>query len=127
MAVKTLIGSTLTTVFIGLFGNIFGNETKIIENIYLSAITGSAIIAIASGIMFYVKSNSGGTDILALILKKYTDLNIGRALLTTDIIIVIMGGFLMGYKILFCSFVGLLIKTLGIDFVISKIKKIGDK
>ena len=123
MAAKTLIGSVLTTVFIGIFEKLFSFETPLIENEYLSAIVGAAIIAVASGIMFYVDSSSGGTDIIALIVKKYSSIQIGKALLITDVLIVVVGGILSGTTILISSFIGLLIKTLGIDFVISLIKR----
>lgn len=118
MAIKTFVGSTLTTIFVGAFEKILYNNLLLISNIYISAIVGAAVIAIASGIMFYVKSSSGGTDIIALIVKKYSNINIGKALLITDFLIVIVGGLLSGYIILASSFVGLLIKTFGIDFVI---------
>ena len=122
MAFKTLLGSVLTTVFVGVFERFFNGEI-IISNIYISAFVGSAIIALASGIMFYVKSSSGGTDIIALIVQKYSNINIGKALLITDFLIVIIGGVLSGYIILISSFIGLLIKTFGIDFVIRFINK----
>jgi uncharacterized membrane-anchored protein YitT (DUF2179 family) len=123
MAIKTFVGSTLTTAFVGVFEKIFYNSTILVSNIYVSAVLGASLIAIASGIMFYVKSNSGGTDIIALIVKKYSNINIGKALLITDFLIVIVGGLLSGYIILASSFVGLLIKTFGIDFVIEIINK----
>ena len=95
-----------------------------IDNPYLSSIVGACILAIASGILFYVGSNGGGTDIVALIVKKYTRIqDIGKALLITDILIVILGGILSGWRIAIGSFIGLLIKTLGIDVVISLIRR----
>lgn len=123
MAVKTLVGSTLTTLFVGLFEKLFAIEQPIVGNIFLSAFLGAAIIAVASGIMFFVNSSSGGTDIIALIIKKYSKINIGKALLITDFLIVVIGGVLSGFVLLVSSFVGLLIKTFGIDFVISVINK----
>ena len=123
MAIKTFVGSTLTTLFVGAFEKAFENSTILISHIYISAIVGAAVIAIASGIMFYVNSSSGGTDIIALIVKKYSNINIGKALLITDFLIVIVGGLLSGYVILISSFIGLLIKTFGIDFVIAIINK----
>ena len=124
MALKTFVGSTLTTVFITLFEALFALDSPPIENQYISAIVGAAVIAIASGIMFYVDSSSGGTDIIALILKKFTPLEIGKALLVTDILIVIVGGILSGWTIAISSFIGFLVKVLGIDAVILCIKKI---
>lgn len=122
MAVKTFVGSVLTTVFVGVFEKVF-NSGVFISNIYVSSFVGAALIALASGVMFYVKSSSGGTDIIALIVQKYSKINIGRALLITDFLIVIVGGLLSGYTILISSFIGLLIKTFGIDFVIGIINK----
>ena len=123
MAVKTLVGSALTTIFVGVFEKWLPYGTMLISNIYLSSLSGAAIIALASGIMFYVKSSSGGTDIIALIVQKYSKMNIGRALLITDFLIVIVGGLLSGYTILISSFIGLIVKTFGIDFVIGFIKR----
>ncbi|MBE7036063.1 MAG: YitT family protein [Ruminococcaceae bacterium] len=126
MAIKTFVGSVLTTIFVGVFEVIFAGGAVLIPNVYLSSVTGAALIAVASGMMFYVKSSSGGTDIIALIVKKYSQINIGKALLITDVLIVIIGGALSGYIILVSSFIGLLIKTFGIDFVIDIIERKND-
>lgn len=118
MAIKSTIGSMLTTVFVGLFEKVFIDCTILVENIFVSAIIGAALIAVASGVMFYVKSSSGGTDIIALIVKKYSKINIGKALLITDFLIVVIGGALSGYIVMISYLVGLLVKTLGIDYII---------
>lgn len=124
MATKTLVGSVCTTVFVGIFEKLFSFEQAVISNEYMSALVGAAVIAVSSGIMFYVDSGSGGTDIIALIIKKFYNINIGKALLITDILIVIVGGILSGIVILISSFLGLLVKTMGIDLVIARIKKL---
>jgi uncharacterized membrane-anchored protein YitT (DUF2179 family) len=123
MAVKTLIGSSLTTFFIWCVEKIILLDNPLIKNNFISAIIGAVIIAMASGIMFYVDSSSGGTDIVALIVRKYSKINIGKALLITDVLIVIVGGILSGLNIMLSSFLGLLFKTFGIDFVIYLIVK----
>ena len=124
MAIKTFFGSLFTTIAIGLFEKILPVKEPPIANIYLSALAGAAVIAVASGIMFYVDSSSGGTDIVALIVKKFFPIHIGRALLLTDILIVLVGGIMAGLTMLVSSFVGLLVKTLGIDAVIALIKRV---
>ena len=98
-------------------------EEVLIASPFLSGLTGAAIIAVASAIMFYIDSSSGGTDIIALIVQKFSSIRIGRALLVTDILIVLVGGLLSGIPILCASFLGLLVKTLGIDFVIARISR----
>ena len=123
MALKTLIGSTLTTLFIGIFEKLLVLDGFLIGNPLLSALVGAGIIAVASGVMFYIDSSSGGTDIIALIVQKFSSIRIGRALLITDILIVLIGGLLSGFPILMASFLGLVLKTLGIDFVIALIRR----
>ncbi len=124
MGFKTLVGSLLTTLFIGFFEGVFQTNKPIIQNPYISATVGAVIIAISSGIMFYVRSSSGGTDVIALIVQKFFNIKIGKALLITDVLIVVIGGILSNLTILFSSLCGLFIKTLGVDIVISKISKL---
>lgn len=54
----------------------------LLELIYAVLLTG-----IGSAVIFKCRASSGGTDIVALVLKKYTDMNVGRALLLTDLLI----------------------------------------
>ena len=102
-------------------------DGPVIANPFLSSAIGAAIIALASGIMFYCNASSGGTDIIALIVQKYRKIHIGKALLLTDILIMLFGGFLLGSKILLASFIGLLIKGFGVDFVIAQIVHMREK
>lgn len=123
MGTKTLIGSLATSTFIGLLEPLLTFREAVISNVFVSAVVGAGLIAVASCGLFYVKSSSGGTDVLALILKKCTGFQTGRALLTTDILIVILGGLLAEKTLFFSSLMGLLIKTMGIDMITSLIHK----
>ena len=123
MGIKTTVGSLLTTASVTLLEPILTSESPLVSNPYLSALVGAAIIAVASGVMFFVGSSSGGTDIVALIVQKYSRIKIGKALLLSDCLIVAVGGILSGLTLLVSSGLGLLVKTLGIDLVIALIRK----
>ena len=123
MGTKTLIGSLATSTFIGLLEPLLTFEEAVIPNLFLSAFVGAGLIAIASSGLFYIKSSSGGTDVLALILRKYTGFQTGRALLITDILIVIVGGLLADQTLFLSSLMGLLVKTTGIDVMTSVMHK----
>lgn len=123
MGTKTLIGSLATSTFIGVLEPLLTFEEAVIPNLFLSAFVGAGLIAIASSGLFYIKSSSGGTDVLALILRKYTGFQTGRALLITDILIVIVGGLLADQTLFLSSLMGLLVKTTGIDMMTSVLQK----
>ena len=114
MAIKTFVGSTLTTAFVGVFEKIFYNSTILVSNIYVSAVLGASLIAIASGIMFYVKSSSGGTDIIALILAKRVHVSVAVGLIIADVITVLVGGFLEP-SVMLPSVVGFAVKVGGVE------------
>ena len=54
----------------------------LLELVYAVLLTG-----IGAAMIFKCKASSGGTDIVALILKKHTSMNVGTALLCTDFLI----------------------------------------
>lgn len=77
-----------------------------------------ALPAFGSAILFNMGASSGGTDIIAMILKKYSNINIGRALMVTDLIITIAGCFIFDIQTGLYSFLGLAVRSFMIDNVI---------
>ena len=53
--------------------------------------------AIGSAILFNMQASSGGTDIVAMILRKFTNLNIGNALLFVDFSITVAACVAFGF------------------------------
>lgn len=123
MVGKTMLGSLLTTAFTGMMDSI---PTACLAdcNVFLSAIIGSVIVAIGSAVLFYIDSSSGGTDIIALIIKKYARVSIGKALLVADVLIVVVGILSFPWQVAVASVIGLLIKTFGIDLLIQGYRKL---
>ena len=77
--------------------------------------------AVGSAILFNLDASSGGTDIIAMILRKFTSLNIGIALLCSDIIITVSACFAFGMETGLLSILGLIIKSLFMDVVLDNL------
>ena len=77
--------------------------------------------AAGSAVLFNVSASTGGTDIVAMILKKYTSLHIGTALFCVDFLIAASSGVVFGLPIALFSLLGLLAKALVVDNVIESI------
>lgn len=82
-----------------------------------------ALPAIGTAILFNMEASSGGTDIIAMILKKYTSVDIGRALFFTDVVICVAGCFIFDIETGLFSFLGLTIKSCLVDTVIESINR----
>ena len=78
--------------------------------------------AFGSAILFNLNASSGGTDIIAMIVRKYTSLNIGMALMVADALITVAGLFCFGIQAgLFCI-LGLLMKSVLVDYVMDSFR-----
>lgn len=79
--------------------------------------------AVGSAIVFNIGASTGGTDILAMILRRHTSLEIGKALMVSDALIVLAAFALYGpHTGLYCV-LGLVCKTLFIDGAIESINQ----
>ena len=76
---------------------------------------------VGAAIMFNVSASSGGTDIVALILKKYTSLNVGQALLASDFVIAASTFFVYDVKTGLFSLLGLFAKVFVVDDILDSI------
>ena len=80
-----------------------------------------AIPAIAAAILFNIDASTGGTDIIAMILRKYTSIDIGRSLFLVDSIMTISTLYFFGIQTGLLCCLGLMAKSLVIDSVIESI------
>ena len=82
-----------------------------------------ALPALGSAILFNLDGSTGGTDILAMILKKFSSLDIGMALLCVDVLIAASTFLFIGLKSGLYSVLGLLLKTVLVDTVIESLNR----
>lgn len=89
------------------------------EEPFMELVVGITLYAIGTAIIFYAGASSGGMDIVALIIQKYTKMDVGRAVLTVNSIIAITSIFV--FKDIttgILSLVGLFMNSFIIDTVI---------
>lgn len=80
-------------------------------------------LPLLSALLFSVGASSGGTDVIALIVEKYTHLHsIAAALFLTDLVMVVAACFVFDLHTALYSFVGLTVKSLMIDVVLERMK-----
>ena len=118
---RTVYCSLLLSGALEIMELLFPMSKPITDDPMLELVFAVALPAVGSALVFNLGGTTGGTDIIAMILKKYTPLNIGMALFFVDAAIVAAGFFVNGAKAGMYSLVGLLIKALVVDVVIENI------
>lgn len=116
--IKTIYCSMLYSAFTYLFEKYFALESPLTDQMLLELIYAMLLTSIGSALIFNGEASSGGTDIVALILKTYTSVNVGKALLITDFLVAMSSFWMFGIKIGLYSLLGLFSKAFIVDGVI---------
>lgn len=92
------------------------SDQPLLELVYAMLLT-----SIGSAMIFNSNASSGGTDIIALILKKYTSIDVGKALMVTDFVVAASSFWVFGVKAGLFSLLGLFSKAFIVDSVIESL------
>ena len=121
-AIKTTYASMLLSLLLLAFEHFYPMAAPLSNEPMLELVFAITLPAIASALLFYVGASSGGTDVLAMIVKKNTNVtDIGIALFLIDLIMIIAACFVFDIKTALYSFVGLTVKSFMIDGIIENI------
>lgn len=99
---KSLGGTVLLSFWVSLFGKLtayngFLPYTDRMDTL-LSAVFGGVLLGSGIGIVMRSGSNTGGTDIIAQVISRFTPLPMGTALFFTDAVVIVLGALVFGFE-----------------------------
>lgn len=118
---KTVYSSFALSGMVWFFQRIIPLSKPLTGDAFIELIFAIALPGIGSAIIFNMGASTGGTDIVARILNKYTHINIGKTLLMSDFMITIAAGLVFGIRTGMYSVLGLVLKAFIIDLVIESL------
>lgn len=113
--------SMLFSFLTWLFERVIPMNQPFTDQPFLELCFAMMLPAVGSAILFNCNASSGGTDIVAMILKKYTSVDIGTALMISDALIAFSSCFIFDIETGLFSMLGLVIKAVAVDSVIESI------
>ena len=119
--IKTAVVSTLMSAMIWVLERVLPMDHPMTSQPLMELIFAVSLPAVGSAILFNLDASTGGTDIVAMVLRKFTSLNIGNALMISDSIITVMACVAFGMETGLFSILGLLMKSLLVDMVLENI------
>lgn len=114
-AEKTAYSTILLSVSLSLLERIYPMSHPFTNEPLLELIFAILLPALGSAILFNIGASSGGTDVIAMILKKYTNVDIGKGLMISDLIFTLAGFLVFNVKIGLYSLLGLIMRSALID------------
>lgn len=116
---RSLLCSLSVSVLMTIMEFMWPDWQPISEDLLILLLFGALFIAIGQAIVFNIGASSGGTDILAKVITKYTAFNIGTALMIADMVVVLLATSIFGLEKGLYAALGVIITTNLIDYVIS--------
>lgn len=117
-SLKTIYGSFLLSGALQLLEIVYPMSQPFTSEPVLELAFAVGFPAIGAAILFNSGGSTGGTDIVAMILKKYTSFDIGQALFISDVILTLLAFPAFGMQTGLLSFLGLVLKSTVVDIAI---------
>jgi len=121
--VKTVYCSLLYSGLVQVWEWLIPLEGPLTDQLLLELFFAILLPALGSGILFNINASTGGTDIAAMILKKFTGLDVGRALLCSDVLIAASALVVFDIRTGLCALLGLVLKSALVDTVIESLNR----
>lgn len=115
--VHSLIGTVALSVFLIIFRDMEFLKAIRVDDTMLSSIYGGIINGLGSGIVFRNRGSQGGSDIIAVIVKKHWSMNIGSVIFGINVVIIIIASFLYGIKPAMFTLVSMYLTSMVLDKV----------
>lgn len=112
---KTFYVTVAFSVMLKILEVIWPMTQPLTDQPFMELLLGVFLPAWGSALLFNIGSSTGGTDIIAMIVKKYFKCHIGRALLIVDFFITLLTFVAFGPETGLFSMVGLFIRSFAVD------------
>ncbi|MCI9444824.1 MAG: YitT family protein [Oscillospiraceae bacterium] len=110
----TIASSLLYPVFLGIMQRIPG-ITTLTDDPMLASLFGGGLVGVALGLLMRVGSSSGGTDVVNLVLHKWTHMPVSVAVYVTDIVILGLQALYSNPEQILFGIVLLVVETIALD------------
>jgi uncharacterized membrane-anchored protein YitT (DUF2179 family) len=115
---KTAYGSILMSLALKVLEVIAPMDKPLTNEPVLELAFAVALPAVGAAILFNIGASTGGTDVIAMLLKKYTNTDIGRSLFYSDLLLTLAAFLVFDVKTGLLSLLGLILKSAVVDSAI---------
>jgi uncharacterized membrane-anchored protein YitT (DUF2179 family) len=121
-ALKSIFGIITISLLLTILPRFISGP--IVEDRFMSALIGGALAGAGIGIAISNGGNSGGTDIIALIITKYRNVSPGKIILYVDVLIIASSYFIKReIETVVYGYVVMAVRTWAIDLIIEGLKQ----
>ncbi|MBR1586098.1 MAG: YitT family protein [Clostridia bacterium] len=119
---RTAYSSVMYSLITLLFENAVPMNAPMTSQPVLELMFAVGLPAFGAALLFDANASSGGTDVIAMLVKKYSHMNIGLALGLADLTVAVGACFVFGMETGLFSLFGLFLKSMLVDTVMDNLR-----
>ena len=112
---KTIYSTLLLSLLLNLFEQLFPMSAPFTNQKVVELFIDMILVSLGAALIFNEEGSSGGTDVIAMILKKFTRINVGKALLIVDSAVILLSFSAFGTETGVLSLFAIAIRALVVD------------
>ena len=112
---KTIYSTLLLSLLLNLFEQLFPMSAPFTNQKVVELFIDMILVSLGAALIFNEDGSSGGTDVIAMILKKFTRINVGKALLIVDSAVILLSFSAFGTETGILSLFAIAIRALVVD------------
>jgi uncharacterized membrane-anchored protein YitT (DUF2179 family) len=112
--VRTVYGSILVSVAVDVLQPLV---TPITSDLALASVYGGVLSGLGLGLAFRHGGSTGGTDLAARLLNRFTHISVGRSLLLIDFVVVSLAGVMFNAELALYALISIFVASKVIDLV----------
>ncbi len=116
--IKSFYAVITLSLFVDLFAK-FLPKLAMSDDLILAVIFGDLLTGAGMALVFSTEASTGGTDIIAMILKRLIDLDVPKGLLLVDFTVTLFAGVSFGARIGMYSLLAVIVNSFTIDAVLT--------
>ena len=120
--IRTAYSSIMFSLMMLVFERVVPMNAPMTGQPLLELMFAVGIPAVGAALLFDANASSGGTDVLAMLMKKYSHINIGLALGLVDLVVAVGACFVFGMETGLFSIFGLFVKSVLVDAVMDNLR-----
>lgn len=117
---KSIYATVILSVFVDGLAQIIPNSWAV-QDLLLAVLFGDFLTGIGIAMVLSRDASTGGTDIIAMILTKFTGIDVGKTLLFVDFLVTLFAAISFGKIIGMYSLLAVIVNTTTIDYVLEGI------
>lgn len=115
----TIVGSFAYSFFVGILDAIVTLDGPILKDNVVNVVLGAALIGIGLAIVFMQNASTGGTDVLAKIIEKYSSYSVSIGMIIADSAVIIFAATVFGIESGIYALISLFITSYAVDYSIT--------